>query len=102
MYHHFRTYKLAVDFHRRCRSLALPDYLKDQLLRASSSIALNLAEGSGRSTQKDQLRFFHQAMGSLRECQAALDLAPKQNTALVVAGDQLGAHLYRLCASKRR
>lgn len=66
---HFRTYKLAVEFHHQCRSVKMPDYLKDQILRASSSISLNLAEGSGRSSRKDQLRFFHHSLGSLRECQ---------------------------------
>ena len=74
----------------------MPDYLKDQILRASSSIALNLAEGSGRSSAKDQLRFFSIAMGSLRECQAALDLSPRPYPALVSAADSLGAHLFRL------
>ena len=97
MLNHFRTYKLAVDFHHQCRTVQLPDYLKDQILRASSSIALNLAEGSGRSSHKDQLRFFHMAFGSIRECQAALDLAPRRYPALITAADSLGAHLYRLC-----
>ena len=92
-----RTYRLAVEFHGQCRSVPLPDYLRDQLLRASSSIALNLAEGSGRSTQRDQLRFFHMAFGSVRECQAALDLAPRPHPELVSAADSLAAHLYRLC-----
>ena len=100
MLNHFRTYKLAVDFHHQCRQIELPNYLQDQLLRASSSIALNLAEGSGRSSQKDQLRFFHMALGSIRECQAALDLAPRRHPELVAVADCLGAHLYRLCNRK--
>jgi four helix bundle protein len=78
----------------------MPIYLRDQLLRASSSIALNLAEGYGRSTRKDQLRFFHIAMGSLRESQAALDLAPNQHLTLISCADKLGAHLFRLCHSR--
>ena len=97
MHTQFRSYRLAVDFHRQCRSLTLPDYLKDQLVRASSSVALNLAEGSGRSTQRDQLRFFHMAFGSVRECQAALDLAPRPYPELIAAADSLAAHVYRLC-----
>ena len=102
MFNHFRTYKIAVEFHHQCRSAQFPDYLRDQLLRSSSSIALNLAEGSGRSTQKDQLRFFHQAMGSLRESQAALDLSPRSYPALVQLADQLGASLYRLIHPRSR
>ena len=100
MLNHFRTYKLAVDFHHQCRSAQLPDYLKDQILRASSSVALTLAEGSGRSTAKDQLRFFHMAMGSIRECQSVLDLAPRRYPELIQSADILGAHLYRLCHRK--
>lgn len=96
MLQNFKTYKIAVEFHSQCRSVQMPDYLKDQIMRASSSIALCLAEGSGRSTRKDQLRFFHQSMGSLRECQAALDLSPKPYPELVKLADSLGAHLYRL------
>ncbi len=45
---HFRTYQLAVQFHRECYSARLPGYLKNQLLRAAHSVALNLAEGSGK------------------------------------------------------
>ena len=100
MINHFRTYKLAVEFHHRCRSAQLPDYLKDQLNRASSSIALNLAEGHGRKSKKDQLRFFFIAMGSLRESQAALDLAPTPHLELGKLASVLGAHLFRLCNSK--
>lgn len=100
MLQNFRTYRLAVEFHHQCRLIQLSDYLKDQILRASSSIALNLAEGSGRSTRKDQVRFYHHALGSLRECQAALDLAPRPYLELVKQADCLGAHLYRLCRSR--
>ncbi len=93
----FRTYQLAVDFHRGCQQLALPGYLKGQLLRASSSVALNLAEGSAKPTRRDQMKFYFIALGSLRECQAALDLAPRRDAGLVTSADQLGASLYRLC-----
>ena len=93
----FRTYNLAVQFHHSVRALPLPGYLMDQMLRASSSIALNLAEGSSKPTRRDQLKFYHIALASLRETQAGLDLAPHPYPALVKQADQLGAHLYRLC-----
>ena len=67
-----------------------------QLSRAASSIALNLAEGAGRSTRKDQARFFQIAFGSLRECQAILDLAADDAACAKENADVLAAHIYRL------
>jgi four helix bundle protein len=49
-------------------------HLKNQLLRAASSVALNLSEGSGRRTRLDQRRFFDIPMGSIRECQAIVEI----------------------------
>ena len=95
----FRTYQLAVQFHREVLRTKCPSYLRDQFLRASSSVALNLAEGSAKPTEKDRLRFYLIALGSLRECQAILDLMPKPEPQIIAIADQLGAHLYRLVHS---
>ena len=38
--------------------MKIPTHLKDQLVRASSSIALNLAEASGERTSKEKERFY--------------------------------------------
>src|SRR5713101_6086595 len=48
--------------------------VKDQLDRASTSIALNIAEGNGKYTSKDRCRFFDIAHGSALECAAGLDV----------------------------
>ncbi|HEY8749719.1 MAG TPA: four helix bundle protein [Tepidisphaeraceae bacterium] len=48
--------------------------VKDQLDRASNSIALNIAEGNGKFTAKDRCRFFDIAHGSALECAAGLDI----------------------------
>ena len=64
----FRTFNAAVSFYRSSLSLRLCGTLKEQLSRAASSIALNLAEGRGKESRKDQVKFFFIALGSLREC----------------------------------
>jgi four helix bundle protein len=48
--------------------------VKDQLDRASTSIALNIAEGNGKYAPKDRCRFFDIAHGSALECAAGLDV----------------------------
>ena len=46
----------------------------DQLDRASTSIALNIAEGNGKFTSADRCRFFDIARGSALESAVALDV----------------------------
>ncbi len=91
-----RTYELAVELYQECKLLKLSKNLKDQVLRASSSIALNLAEGYGKTGQKDRTRFFTYAFGSLREVQAVADLEPLALAHLKDKLDRLGACLYKL------
>ena len=91
----FRTFDLAVEFYRLTLSLTMKGHLKEQLNRAASSVALNLAEGRGRASAKDQARFFQIAFGSVRECQAILQLAEVDTTA-VGKLDFLAANLFRL------
>ena len=97
----FRTFNLAVAFYRMTRSLELPAHLRDQLSRAASSIALNLAEARGKDSLKDQLRFFRIAMGSTREAQAALILAGLESSTAWEHLDHLAASLFRLIQRAR-
>lgn len=92
----FRTYRLAVEFYARVSALRVPPHLKNQFLRAASSVALNLAEAYGRQTPADRRRHFVIALGSLRECQAALDLIGGPKGPLADMADHLGGCLYKL------
>lgn len=49
--------------------------LSAQLRRSALSIALNIAEGSDRGSDRDFNRFIQMAMGSVNEVVAALDIA---------------------------
>ena len=48
--------------------------VKDQLDRASTSVALNIAEGNGKFAVRDRCRFLDFARGSALECAACLDV----------------------------
>ncbi len=48
--------------------------LSSQLIRSSSSIILNIAEGSGKSSKKDFSHFIDIALGSLYETLANMDI----------------------------
>jgi four helix bundle protein len=97
MLYKFRTYQLSIQFHSQVKSLRVPPYLKDQLLRASSSIALNLAEGSAKPTFRDRIKFYYIALGSFRECESILHLSDCSTLELHALADRLGGALYKLC-----
>lgn len=92
----FRSYQLSIRFYREALRLKLPSHLRDQMLRASSSVVLNLSEGSAKGTVKDRARFYRIALGSQRECAAILELLPQCELEVASLCDQLGAHVYRL------
>ena len=50
-------------------------YLSDQINRAVTSIALNIAEGNGRYHKNDKNQFFYIARGSVHECVPLIELA---------------------------
>ncbi len=73
------AYNLTIDF------VALADevvndlprgraYLADQLRRACTSIALNIAEGAGEFAGDEKARFYRMAKRSATECAAVLDV----------------------------
>lgn len=73
--------------------------VRDQLDRASASIALNIAEGNGKYSAKDRCRFFDIAHGSALECAAGLDVLVarlKAKPADIRAGKERLANIVRL------
>ncbi|MBI3071529.1 MAG: four helix bundle protein [Deltaproteobacteria bacterium] len=80
MSHRFIAYDVALKFAASVRplldSLRRKDRsLEDQLRRAVASVVLNISEGDGKSSLRDQARYFEIARGSCREARAALKLA---------------------------
>ena len=95
--HSFRTYHLAVQFYRTVRTAPVPGHLRNQLLRAASSIPLNLAEGRGKFTLADRKRFYRIAFGSIREVQAVFDIVDDEaSEALRSMLDHLAGATYLL------
>jgi four helix bundle protein len=75
----FRAYATALEALRLTRALLGPirtadRSLADQLKRAATSVALNLAEG-GKRRDADRAHFYRIAAGSAAESRACLDVA---------------------------
>jgi four helix bundle protein len=71
------AYRVAIEFQLLAASIGSGrrlGALRGQLDRASVSIVLNIAEGSGRFTPSDKAHFYLIARGSAMECLAALSL----------------------------
>lgn len=70
---------LAVDVYETTKSF--PRYqlysLTNQMQRAAVSVAANIAEGSGRRTPRDYIRFLYIAKGSLTELEYYIHLAKR-------------------------
>ena len=96
MLNNFKTYSKAVEFYKVGKTIKLPRHQRDQWLRASASVALNLAEGSAKPTKKDQKKYYYIAFGSLRECMAIMDLEDLDHANLKKLSDELAALLYKL------
>jgi len=76
---------------------------RDQWLRASQSIPLNIAEGNGKAAEADRRRYFEIARGSALECAAIQDvlvvgkaLAETESQERKIELDRMAAMLSRL------
>jgi len=77
-FQNLEVYKKAKLFHVNCKNVILKNkldrYVIDQLGRASFSVPLNIAEGSGKFSKRDRKNYFTTSRASLFECVAVLDI----------------------------
>jgi len=81
-FHKLMVYKKSKVFHTNCLTILRQGvherYVIDQLTRASFSIPLNIAEGSGKLSKLDRRKYFTIARASVFECIAILDILSDQ------------------------
>ncbi len=77
-FQNLEIYKKSKLFHISCKKIILEKkldrYVNDQLGRASFSVPLNIAEGSGKFSKADRKNYFITARASVFECIAVLDI----------------------------
>ncbi len=106
------VYKKAKTFNAGIREFIRTSKLdgttKDQLRRASFSIVLNLAEGSGRFSNPDRRNFFAISRSSIFECIAILDVLRDESVvtddlfhAFYAQGEELSKILYAMIRNLR-
>ncbi len=57
----------------------IDSYLRDQLRRASISMVINIAEGSGKFSKADKKNFYTIARGSVYECTSLFEIIIEEN-----------------------
>ena len=75
---------------------------REQWLRASQSIPLNIAEGNGKSSVADRRRYFEIARGSVLECAAIQDVLVIGQALLESESQYRKAELDRMAAMLSR
>ncbi len=88
------VYRQAKTFNFHVQKFLLKSSLdntsRHQLIRAALSIALNIAEGTGRNSRADKKNFFVIARGSVFECVAVLDVLKEED----VVSEEVFADFY--------
>ena len=102
------VYRLSIDyvawvFAQAVELNGVHRHARDQWLRASQSIPLNIAEGNGKTADADRRRYFEIARGSALECAAIQDvlmvvqaLDPQQHQERKIHLDRIAAMLSKL------
>ena len=105
--HNFRKLKIyqrsvafAVEIYKITRTFPKEEVygLTSQIRRAATSIALNIAEGSGNSSEKEFKRFLEIALRSSYEVMTCLEIAlligycsPEEHARLLEEADEIAA-----------
>lgn len=71
-------------------------FIKDQLMRASSSIVLNIAEGAGKWTKREKVHYYRISRSSAYESSAAIDLFVRYKLLDVRLAQQFKTKLYKI------
>ncbi|MCS7471624.1 four helix bundle protein [Stieleria sp. ICT_E10.1] len=101
------VYRLAIEYTADSFSLAkdltgLRRHARDQWLRASQSIPLNIAEGNGKRSAKDRGRYLEIARGSALECAAIQDVLTATGGLDAATGRELKLKLKRIVSMLTR
>jgi four helix bundle protein len=108
-YERLDAYQCALQFAARAFGIlqALPrghSELADQLKRATISVPLNIAEGAGKTSERERARYHAIARGSAMECAAVIDLLklqqlvePQQAAEAKALSVRLVAMLSKMC-----
>ena len=102
-----KVYQKAKQFHVDCKLLIsrinADKKFIDQLRRASSSVPLNIAEGSGKFSPADRKNFYIIARASIFECVAILEIFKSEDkinnidfAKLMDVSDQISRMLFRM------
>lgn len=68
-------------------------FLRDQLYRASLSMVINIAEGTGKLSKKDKKNFYVISRGSVFECASLLDILSDEGVVKVKQSIELKKEL---------
>ena len=79
-----QVYKEAKNLNREIlrflkQNKQIDSYIRDQLRRASISMVINIAEGSGKFSKADKRNFYTISRGSVYECVSLLELILEEN-----------------------
>jgi four helix bundle protein len=95
------VYRVSIQFvgwtYQLCKGLkGIDRNARDQILRASQSIPLNIAEGNGKLPSPDRQRFFRIALGSALESAAVIDVLAVCEAISITNAEEGKKLLYRI------